>query len=609
MDEQFEYKNSLNQNGFENVALKFNEGEAVETSGYIDQIRQEMLDQYGWQSPYEYYYSNKGDRDLGVESDTILSLNEIDNFGRPEDQKIEAADKDNIPKYFWIHSISNWCYFKYSTYTPTFHHEESRVPGWLRATIAGLTFGISECIETIKTEGWGSWWKLPIHIISSEITPAAYYTLATINWIAGGGDLAANAKAVSLPFMLYNLITAASNNPTSDIYAEKLVEMAPPYENPGDIMMGRSCISLYMWNGYHRTWVPLKTLIEVYDRYCKAFSKGTYVTFLKVHFIPEILISGKTKITGAQNDLLNQFFATIPLTDDHKTEFRERCTYWKEQDMTDPSNINQCIKELQEILGSDVNQAKYANQMARVMVIESFSFDPWAFDFLTQRSMIDKKQIIGVYTGDSHEWGEWHQIENWNKYIPLSRDSAKLKQYSDRTFQLINRPYSNVEHAYRDNNGWIHRNIGHPCFFRGNDDQLWVCFWMRWTNPNGDLDRDDSWFESKSSMDSEYDISTDDIKNWDAIIDSMFEKHDEYGFDEWLANGDYGISYKKFTIDEESPTAIQTFEESGLNPDRVVPINTIDRSEGSVMTLRLSGSTVIGRDNGNGVEHIAKKWQ
>ena len=603
MDEQFEYKNSTNQNGFEGTELKIDLGDSVETSGYIDQIRQDMLDQYGWQSPYEYYYTNGGDKDLGVESNTILSLNEINNYGRAEDEKIEAADRDNVPHYFWINSISNWCYFKYSTYTPTFHHEEARVPGWLRATIAGLTFGISECINTIQSEGWGSWWKLPVHIITSEFTPAAYYTLATINWIAGGGDLAEKANAVTLPFMLYNLITAAGSNPDSDIYAETFVENHPMYD-PSEVMMGRSCISLYMWNGFNRTWTPLKTLIEVYDRYCKKFSDGAYDQFLRIHFIPEILILQRDKITGNRGDILDQFFTTIPLTDEHKAAFREKCMYWKDHDPNDP----QCAIDLESILVSDDNRDVYAKNMSRVMIIETFGFDPWAFDFLTQRSLIDKKQIHGVWHNDSSDWAQWHTIENWEKYIPLSRDSAKLKQYSDKTFQLINRGYSYVRNAGRDFNSWMHRNIGHPCFFRGNDDQLWICFWMRWSNPNGDLERDDSWFNAKSWMSSNYDISSDDIKNWDSIIDSMFDKHDEYGFDEWLANGDYGISYKKFTIDEEAPTAIQSYEESNLNPDKIAPVNMIDKSDGHVMTLRLSSSTVIGRDNGNTIGHVAKKW-
>ena len=602
MDEQFEYKNSTNQNKFGRTELKFGSVESgVETSGYIDEVRQDMLDQYGWQSPYEYYYGSSKNRDVVVESNTVLSLTEIDNYGKSDDEKVEAADRDNVPHYFWINSISNWCYFKYSSFTPTFHHQEARVPGWLRATIAGLTMGISECIETIQTEGWGSWWKLPIHIITSQATIPAYYTLATINWIAGGGDLAAKANAVSLPFLLYNLVTGASDNPSSDVYAENLIEYG--YPDPGDILMGRSCISLYMWNGYKRTWTPIKTLIEVYDRYCKLFSHGTYEEFIESHFIPEILVNKKTEITGNQGDILDTFFTTIPLTDENKAKFRAVC----DQYIDDPYNIA-CRFELVNILMKDPNRGVYAKNMSRVMMIEAFAFDPWAFDFLTQRSLIDKKQVHGVYTGDSSNWGEWHLLESWEKYIPLSRDSAKLKQYSERTFQLINRPYSYAENAGRDSNNWIHRNIGHPCFFRGNDDQLWVSFWMRWSNPNGDLERDDSWFNSESWMDSDYDISEDDVKNWDSIIDSMFDKHDEYGFDEWLANGDYGISYKKFTIDEEAPTAILSYEESNLNPDKIAPVNMIDKSDGHVMTLRLSSSTVIGRDNGNTIGHVAKKW-
>ena len=603
----FRFKNRSSQNEKESTEIKV-ELSYLDLEKGMDSIREQAKEKYGWQSPYEYYYGTqkKTVKDLGRDCNTILSLEEIEKYKKAtEDSKSEAADKDNVPNYFWVNSLSNWCYFKISSYTPTFSHTYQTLPGWARVCVAWLTCGLTEAIEHISREGWGSWWKIPVDMVSAFLIPAMALPMA-IAYVVGAGSLVSNYGEVSLPFLLYNIITGASQSREADLNAESMIEMCT--SDPAEIMMPRAGISLYMWNGYTRSWTPVKHLVETYDRYCKRLSEGYYIAYLDKQFLEGYRRkSDRPNVNGL--DYLGNYFLTYPLTEEHQAQWRAACEEWKARDWADK---RQALNKLLAIFESPEeieNQTYYLRQMARELIIETFMFDPWAFDFLTQRSPINKKQTLGVDNHDSHHWGEWHYMENWGMYIPLSRDSAKIKSYADQSFQLINRPYSYVAHDYRDHNCWIHRNLGHPCFFRGNDDQLWMAYWMRWSTGNLNEHKNKHLLSEDTTMDGAYDISTDDIQNWDEIIETMFEKHDDYGFDEWMVNGDYGCAYKKFTIDEESPTAISSVEESTLNPEKIPPVNSIDRSDGARLKFTLSTGTVIGRDDQNGLLDTAKRWK
>lgn len=601
----FRFKNRSSQNEKKSTEI-IAEASSVDLTQGMDSIRETQKEKYGWQSPYEYYYgSQKTVKDLGYACNTVLTVEEIEKYQKVDETNSEAADRDNVPNYFWVNSLANWCYFKVTSYTPTFSHTYSALPGWARATVAWLTVGLTEAIEHISREGWRSWWKIPVDIVSAPLIPAMAVP-AAINYIVGAGGLIEKYNEVSIPFLLYNIITGASQSREADINAEALMEMYVT-SDPAEMMMPRACISLYMWNGYLRCWTPVKHLVETYDRYCKRLSDGYYKTFIDKQFV-DAYWEHRDDVDESGKDYLSSYFETFPLFQESQAAWRSLCEQYKAGTLARSDLVNGLVN----ILCSEAeesNRTYFIRQMARVLVIETFMFDPWAFDFLTQRSPINKRQTLGVDTHDSHHWGEWHYLEHWGMYIPLSRDSAKVKSYADQSFQLINRPYSYVEHDERDHSCWIHRNLGHPCFFRGNDDQLWMAYWMRWSTGNLAEHRTKHLLSEDTSMDGAYDVSTDDIQNWDGIVESMFEKHDDYGFDEWMVNGDYGCAYKKFTIDEESPTAISSVEESTLNPQKIPPMNVIDRPERGKLKFSLSTGTVIGRDDDNGLLDTAKRWK
>jgi hypothetical protein len=89
----------------------------------------------------------------------------------------------------------------------------------------------------------------------------------------------------------------------------------------------------------------------------------------------------------------------------------------------------------------------------------------------------------------------------------------------------------------------------------------------------------------------------------------MFEKHDDYGFEDWLINCNYLLSYSKFTVDEEQPSEVLTFEDSSIAPNKSEPVNSIDEYDGGIMTLSLSSGTVVSRDDGNELVDTAKRWR
>ena len=594
MIDQLELKNSTNQNSSEGTDLNIVIAQAQVSQ--IEQIREDMKKQYGWQSPYEYYYgtSKNESSDMGTDCKTILSVQEIEKFGKPDSEAIEMADKNTVPHYFWLNSLCNWCYFKATSFTPSFSHTHSWCPGPLRYILALATFGLTEAIETISLEGWGSWWKALVTLAINPITSVVYPWMQAAAWISGAGDLADKYGTISFPFLVYAMVTGAYINKEADVDAEGFLEEC--LNDPAELLMPRACLSLYMWNGFTRNWISVKALVDTYNRYCKSFSAGFYELFLREHYLTEVVHSTNPPAT------VDAFLATLGLTPENATLFR---AYSLDATMDDTTRIS----KLTDILRADPNTPNYIKYMSRILVMTTYGFDPLAFDFLTERGNISKKQIVGVDNGNSHGWAEHHYMENWGMYAPLTRDSAKIKVFAEKSFQLINRAYTFISHDWRDHNGWVHKNLGHPCFFRGNDDCLWISYWKRWSTGNLAEKKSRSLFTESTSMDGAYDISKDDIENWDNIIDQMFEAHDDYGFDEWMANCDYGLSYKKFTIDEESPSKISTFEESTLNPNREMPMNDIDRFDNARMKITLSAGTVIGRDDGNTMTDVAKRWK
>jgi hypothetical protein len=343
--------------------------------------------------------------------------------------------------------------------------------------------------------------------------------------------------------------------------------------------------------------MPVKQLFEVYDRYCKRSSYDLVYCTVK-DFYEELI---------ASDEVLDKFLETIGLPnangDAAIDAYRANAKWIK-------TNYGYNESKFCEMLTKLVMQIPQCiNYCSRFLFINIYGIDPACIEAIQFRSPLSKKQTLYNWTEDNSSWTQKRWLENMSFWIPLPNDSAKIKMYLKDTFQLINRPTAYHDWFTRDLKGYMHKNIGHPCFMRGNDDVLWMCYWLRWTSTRGEKDEGGSLLSKTVTIEGMQDIMKEDVENWENIVSSMFERHDEYGFEDWLINGNYLLSYSKFTIDEEQPSDILTFEDSSLAPNKVEPVNSVDEFDESVMTLSLSTGTVVSRDDGNEYVDTAKRWR
>jgi hypothetical protein len=668
MADEIKYRNLVQRND-ESVSSFEAKAFGSDNKGPIDEVREKMKDQYGWLSPSEYYYGSEDDSGEEVERTDLMTVFYPKALGLSDEENIfesvEAAEKDNIPNWFWVDSLSNWCYIK-----PTVHMVSGSLggnAGW-GSTAAHLLVGILAGggdfvlaagleLAQMYAEGKldGDWYvDLPTNIVTdwvdaSVITADKIATapVKAINWynekllsaadrITGGisgrlsgvmHDLIDASKVVTdrlslatVSAVISTMIQMFFSSPTADGEAESVIEIiseCPLCE------LSRNCLSLYMWNGFLRSWMPVKWMIELYDRYMKkgnnfllqmafADKNGDYSSAISkisnnnnrdlylYTIVPESLIENQELLSENDRAAVNSFV----------TRYRDAWANW-DRDHNNASLIN----SLKGLIRDSYNEV---NLITRTVFMQVYIFDPACLESFTTRSPLNKQQIISTSAGTGWRMGSTPHVrwlENWGMWMPLPLEKAKIKLYARSTFQLINRPYNGFINDYLVSRGNIHTNIGHPCFMRGNDNVLWIAYWLRWSSSTKIASHGDGGFFGTGLGEGTYynaeglsDITDKDIENWNAIIDSMFEKHDEYGFEDWMINGNYGLSYSKFTIDEESPTDVSSFEESELNPEKVPIVNSIDWVPKSKMVLRLSDNTVVNRDDKNGMSHAAKRW-
>ena len=616
--------------------------DVLSTQGNADLMREELLNKYGWQSPSEYYYGSSSN-DMGSKaSDMTPSMGEITDYEiasleEGSDYYLESADRDVIPDWFWVDSLDNWCYFKITDDMTEFRKVSPRFGDLGNTILSFASFGILNVIDEIQK---GNWLK---GLATGLSTMRLYYDAAeaSVEIIAGvsdffqgiiskvyttvfGDGIFGNALAVvnnlnvalsmkmlraandlyqqsegvlSLPLLLYYMFLTDSSVDHEDVESEEYIEMVAtggPENN-----MPRNCISLYMWNGYKRNWMPMKRMIEIYDTFGKRSNYDLIYSSLKNMY---------PKLVSATDDEFSLYLETfgIPVENASDGFNRLRNEAFDIRNRTS-GNYFGFLNQMTGFLMRECPQA--VNSLARMLFMNIYAFDPACIESLQLRSPLNKKHVLWVDNGDEHSWSQAHWLENWSMWIPLPRDKAKIKLYNKNTFQLINRPVYQLNWFGRDLVGFEHKNIGHPCFMRGNDDILWICYWQRWTSTRGEETEGGGIFDKIIEVEGIQDIYKSDVENWTAIRSSMFEKHDDYGFDDWMINGNYLLSNHRFTIDEESPTTISTYEESTIGPDRVAPVNSIDKVNKNKLVLSLSSGTVISRDDDNGILDVAKRWR
>ncbi len=605
MIDSFKYSNLKHQSTHDRVEYNpaWND---YKGDGPFQEKRDELLSKYGWVSPYEFYYGS-ATNSVDTDNNTVIDFDYIERLGAAA-EGVEVADKDNVPNYFWCETLSNWCYFKVTAVVPNFEKTYTWVPTPIRAIAAICTMGWTEVLEEISVNGfsWDLVWKAPVHIVTSYFSGIAGLVSSGISAISGGRDLQERYGALTFPFLIYNAVTAASQISTADWEAEDLIEKHIPTDLK-EILMPRMCISLYMWNGYKRTWQPIKPLIDQFSRMTRNNSEWELQKNIESEFVEKLLKEGGDwKTPEERAKMADEWLNKHTISDSGKEKFRNDCATYSGGDEL---RTGELIYHLAHDMLTDPWYAPGLIEVANFATLEAWYLDCHCFEPFVGRTPLAKLQYIGVDNGDFISWGEWHWIEQYGFWMPLPKDKAKLRLFAKNTFQLFNRQYSYIGHDKRDHVGWIHKNLGHPCFFRGNDNELWMSYWLRWTSGYGSEDRSGWMWSETTKMSGVYDISKDDIALWDDIINTMFEKHDDYGYDEWLVNGEYGLTYKKFTVNEEQPNEILTADDSTLNPDKAPLNNSIEETPENTMILSLSTGTVISRDDDNSTIDTAQRWK
>ena len=654
MADQIKYSNLVarNEEGLESFLFKdFGQNQ----KGAIDKVRESLKEEYGWVSPYEYYYGSPDSDQSQVQKTSLTPPFTPQALGLSDENEdlfadVEAADRENIPDWFWVDSFCNWCYIKVSTKLFTKSSTKSTWAGKALKFLAGSSFISGNLLSAFLFEyiiqsaegNLDEWYyTIPAAVISDAedvaldpvIKPIAWtneqiekinrcifspienfikidiFSSALNSCLSSISDFAKATKLFTITGIIGLIIKTFFNEPEADALAEGIIEEIVTQSDRYNL--SRNCLSLYMWNGFTRSWMPLKWMIEIYDRYTKY---GNYPTI----FSTVSKIADKIKDNrDLQDNYLYTIFPKELVNDEVLLAKDESARQAVSEYRTLFSNYSSS-RDL-ETLERDLSQFtqkyyKISNSLERSDFMRYFVFDPSCVEAFQCRSPLNKLQTIATAAGNawSNSTPNCRWLENWGMWISLPNEKSKIKLYSQGSFQLINRPYSD----FRENNevmrGNIHINIGHPCFMRGNDDVLWMAYWLRWTSPPIISTRKNKkWgitVSKTTTAKGVADISDKDIENWTSIINAMFQKHDDYGFEDWMINGNYGLSYSKFTIDEESPTAVSSYEESELNPLKAPMVNSVDHINKNQLVMRLSDSTVVNREDKNAMSHVAKRW-
>lgn len=599
---EVKYNNLSNSNLESTSSTSYDQIESSsDESNSITEIRENLKEKYGWLSPSEFYAGGK------TSSNKLLNSSLSQVF-----DDSTSSDDSSAQSYFWCNTLSNWVYFKYTSYMEDFSYTRTR-----RTWFSGTTLGkLVRVILAVGTGGWtelmnsisigGLFSKYTLKTLKYNFTMGTAATSIALQSMEEGMSTLKNFSVSSLADLLstsiYNLISGTTNDVDGELYYDEIY-------NTENANMPRNCISLYMWNGYFCNWVSVTSFVTLYDRYCKSITYKNIEEYVTTAFMPTWY-----NYYGKDDEKAIEFFTgwcnSLGITTG--SDLYNNLYYYatNSTSSTIAANIATLISSDEDI-SVTVNRAT-----ARILFLNQIGMDPWAFDFLTLKSPLSKLQMIPIDNENSNTWARYHHLESWTKWIPLTRDSCNVKIDVSKTHQLISRPYSYVGWNERDLGGWVHRSIGHPCFFRGNDNILWMCTWNRWTSSRGNRSGSSKGILAKVGkykVPPTSDIYSEDISDWNTIISRMFDTHDDYGFEEWLCNSDYGIDYEYFTISEEVPSLSAEVEDmaDALNPEKTLLntiVNTADLDE-HTLTLGLSTSNDVSVNNELEKKSLLHKYQ
>lgn len=513
--------------------------------------RIQLKEKYGWMSPSEFYSLSPEQR--GAEQGKIPAI-VLDLNNTPIEETATSEPTD----YVWINTLSNWCYVDFTQD----QGEWRKKTAYGRAKDNAIKF-VTNMKDYLVDVGKGLWdtitsfdWKNPLDYFT--------YPWKLIGaWTWAGVQLALVIEGVSVGTIFVFSATAvqAAIYGTPDIY--KLSECGIDDEDRVDSnSYPEICGITKVWDGYRKRWVSLKKLVNYWNQYMYADYGNMCMRVVQCSFTDpstELLLDGV--VAGTQmswEEKVTTWLQGLCITADELDEgnnsiigvcldiFRS----YKKQEITWETALTRVAGTIRY----SKNMVRMVKENFRQRFLEQTGIDPISFGEIFEQNPVEKRIMWGCNNGDDQTRSQWTLHEVWGMYVPLHQDDCRLVYLDNTTAQTLIRANSYQKYHFRDRGNIDTIYTGTPVLTRFSDGRMWLALWLRWSGLGyAKLDKS-KWSVHTSSIVAQW--SESDMKQHSKIMHQMFEKHDDYGFDEWCINSNYGVEYKYFTLNEEVPGEI-----------------------------------------------------
>lgn len=587
--------------------LKAVETETTQLTQTEKTARDQLLEKYGWMSPKE-FYSLSDDQKAAAQGKVKGIVLDLDA------SELDLGDDSTDPKdYVWVNSLSNWCYWKVEqdygnlsvrTGLGELCHELAEARDWLRDKVSSACVDLWNFVTDIDWTNPLSVLSLPYRILAAEymavwgtmyfLTVGPYYVTYAVG--------VAIKQAVTYGYPIFEDIpeTGINDEPRPD----------PNQQYP------ESCMITYVWDGYHKRWVSLKRLVN----YWRTIMYSNYPSFIKTCVelafpdpntevlknspiegqpckwedkVKSILVGWGVKndeMGGNDNPQYNIMDMVVACFDSYKKGQQDWDT---------------CLGNVGYALRFSKGMMEDTRYLMRQKFILDTGIDPIEFgDIYTQGICEKHARWMGNNFHDS-TWAQFTMHEMWGLYVPLHADDCRIKYLDDQTGQTLIRAHGYQKQLYRDRHTVDVIWDGTPAFTRFSDGRMWMALWIRWSGIGWDATVK-HWDKHSVNMTQQW--TTSDAQLHTQIVSQMFDKHDDYGYDEWCINSNYGLEFKYFTVSEETPTEFKSKGESHLiNTKTDIMTTELDETDCGEIKFTIQTPTI--ERNKNDLLTTVEKWK
>lgn len=586
-------------------------------------IRDELKTKYGWMSPSEFYGLSEEQRRAAQGKNLNIVLDLTDN---------EFGEADSDPKnYFWVNSLANWCYVKILQDAGTvksqtrFGYAWDLTKSFAKSVWDYVSSTVMEFVETIKNFDW----KHPLTYITAPWQFLWAWTKTSLTVIYGLDLVSYGAFWVFCGGIIYG---ATHTLPTFAEFSESGIddEERPDNGNPYPYICAVTCV----WDGYRKRWVSLKKLVQ----YWKTFLYDNYIqlclTEVRMSFSGpgcDLLKDGGTAVIGGTvmkwQDQVRQWAAAMGIGVDETFTYETpneniigyivnafenyKAGKYKDGEETNEYNItvdtawDKCLLDVARAMSYSRGLFELTREDMRLKFMEETGIDPISFGEIYNQGPCEKHVRWVGNNFDRESWSQWTVHEIWGLYVPLYQDDCRMKYLDNSTAQTLIRANEYQEYLFRDTETVETSWQGTPVISRFSDGRMWLALWLRWTGIGyGDVDKGVLAHETKFQQQWQ---NADEMMQTQ-ILSEMFKRHDDYGYNEWCINSNYGTEYKYFTVNEEVPSVIGNKYQSHLINTKT-DILTSEFDDKVTATIELSIQTPTIERSKNDLISTVEKWK